>query len=56
MVHVAHTLLLASSTTTTFNVHRGAVLPAARFVVILIPSLALTVFWFLVVRPNRNKR
>lgn len=50
-----HAVLTASSTTTTtFNVHRGAVLPVARVVVIAIPSTALLLFWFLIVRPRRK--
>ena len=52
---VVHGFLLASAATTTFDVHRGAALPAARVVVIVIPLLALFAFWFLVVRPKRNQ-
>lgn len=35
------------------NVHRGAVLPAARFVIILVPTLALC-FYVFVVRTRRK--
>ena len=44
--------ILATSTQVV-NVHRGAVLPAARFVVIAVPCMAL-IFYLLVVRRHRD--
>jgi len=43
-----------TTSTTVFNPHRGAVLPAARVVVIAIPTLAAVAYWFLVVRRRRS--
>lgn len=55
MMSVVATLVLAASTTTTIaNVHRGAVLPAARVVVLAVPALALVLYWFLVVRAKKQ--
>jgi hypothetical protein len=47
---------LAALTTPTIvlNVHRGAVLPEGRFVVLAVPSLAL-LFYLLVVRRRRDR-
>lgn len=44
--------LLALTTTTNPIVHRGAVLPVARFVVLLVPTGA-ALFYFLVVRKRK---
>jgi hypothetical protein len=54
MMHVVHEMLMTSTTTTTFDAHRGAVLPAARAVVVAVPLVALFVYWFLIVRPRRR--
>ncbi|HEY5104330.1 MAG TPA: hypothetical protein VII65_04720 [Acidimicrobiales bacterium] len=48
-----HFVVLATSTLI-INVHRGAVLPAARFVVVAVPCLAL-LFYLLVVRRHRGQ-
>jgi hypothetical protein len=49
---VNHVLLLAT-TTTIVNVHRGAVLPAARVVVVAVPLVLLGAFWLFAVRRRR---
>jgi hypothetical protein len=54
MTALANHLVLAATTTTTFDAHRGAALPAARVVIIAVPTLALVLFWLLVVRPKRK--
>jgi hypothetical protein len=54
MIHAVHEILIASSTTTTFDVHRGSVLPIARAVVLTIPALGLLLYWFLIVRPRKR--
>lgn len=38
------------TTTTLFNVHRGAPLPAARGIVLLVPLTIGLVYWFFIVR------
>jgi hypothetical protein len=54
LVHAFHDLLAASSTTSTlFNVHRGAALPAARFVVVSVPLMALLFYWSVVRRKRK---
>jgi hypothetical protein len=50
-VAVPHVLFWAA--TAPVNVHRGAVLPAARVVVILVPIMALC-FYVFVVRTKRK--
>jgi hypothetical protein len=45
--------LLFWATTAPINVHRGAVLPVARVVVILVPIMALC-FYVFVVRTKRK--
>jgi hypothetical protein len=50
MMHFA-----ALTTTTVFNVHRGSALPAARVVVIAVPSTALLVYAWLSSR-RRGRR
>ncbi|HEV3268593.1 MAG TPA: hypothetical protein VGZ68_09355 [Acidimicrobiales bacterium] len=45
-------LAALSTTTTVVNVHRGAVLPEGRFVVLAVPAAAL-LFYVLVVRRRR---
>jgi hypothetical protein len=53
-VYVVHELLLATSTTSTLiNVHRGAALPAARAVVVLVPAMALLFYWSVVRRKKK---
>jgi hypothetical protein len=47
-------LAALTTTTTVVNVHRGAVLPEGRFVVLAVPLLALT-FYLLVVRRRRDQ-
>jgi hypothetical protein len=51
-VHVS-LLWAATTTTTVLNVHRGAVLPVARVVVLAVPTTALLVFLYL---SNRKRR
>ena len=43
-------VLATLTTTTVANVHRGAVLPEARVVVIVVPLAILAGFWFLALR------
>jgi len=43
-----------ATTSTVLNVHRGAVLPEGRFVVLAVPALAL-LFYLLVVRRRRDR-
>ena len=43
---VAAALSAFATTTTAVNVHRGAVLPIARAVVIAVPTTLLLVFWW----------
>jgi hypothetical protein len=51
---LAANLLWASSTTTTvYSVHNGVALPAARVVVIGVPVVLLSGFWWL--RTRRGK-
>jgi len=51
---IMNSVLAALTTTTTVvNVHRGAVLPEGRFVVLAVPALAL-LFYLLVVRRRRE--
>ena len=53
-MHVVNELLMASSTTPTlFNVHRGVALPAARVVVLLVPTMALLFYWSVVRRKRK---
>jgi len=47
-------LLATLTTTTVANVHRGAVLPEARVVVIIVPLAILTGFWYLAFRRRRS--
>ena len=47
-------LAVIATNTLVVNVHRGAVLPAARFVVVAVPCLAL-LFYLLVVRRHRGQ-
>ena len=50
---VATSMLFALSTTTTNPiVHQGSALPAARVVIIAVPTVALTTLWWL----NRRGR
>jgi hypothetical protein len=46
-------LVALTTTTTVVNVHRGAVLPEGRFVVLAVPFMAL-LFYLLVVRRRRD--
>jgi hypothetical protein len=46
MTSFSRALILASSTTTTtFDPHRGAVLPAARVIVLVVPIIVLTLIY-----------
>ena len=47
--------LATLTSTTMLNPHRGAVLPAARVVVLAIPTLVIAVYWIFVVR-RRGRR
>ena len=47
-------MLATLTTTTVANVHRGAVLPEARVVVIVVPLAILTGFWYLAFRRRRS--
>lgn len=47
--------LATLTSTTLLNPHRGAVLPAARVVVLAIPTLAIAFYWTFVVR-RRGRR
>ena len=47
-----YSVLATLTTTTVADVHRGAVLPEARVVVIVVPLAVLTGFWF--VRRRRS--
>jgi hypothetical protein len=51
MTVVLQSLTLAAQVT---SVHRGAVLPEGRIVVVVVPLAALA-FYFLVVRRNRDR-
>ncbi|MHB1209952.1 MAG: hypothetical protein ACYC1I_09640 [Acidimicrobiales bacterium] len=45
---------MASSTTPPlFNVHRGQALPAARFIVVFVPLMALLFYWSVVRRKRK---
>ena len=48
------TLYALSTTTSIVNVHQGSPLPAARFVVVLVPTTVVLVFWWL--RTHRGER
>ncbi|HEV3188168.1 MAG TPA: hypothetical protein VGZ04_08985 [Acidimicrobiales bacterium] len=50
---MSNLLTALTTTTTVVNVHRGAVLPEGRFVVLAVPALAL-LFYLLVVRRRRG--
>jgi hypothetical protein len=43
-------LATLTTSTTLANLHRGAVLPAARVVVLVIPALAALFYWHFVAR------
>lgn len=45
--------LLLATTTTVVNVHRGVALPAARFILLVVPMLALS-FYVFVVRARKR--
>jgi hypothetical protein len=45
MPFVFHILVFASTTTTTFNPHKGAALPAARVIVLAVPVILLTLIY-----------
>ncbi|MFZ1062389.1 MAG: hypothetical protein WAN30_02840 [Acidimicrobiales bacterium] len=46
MVLVSHALVVASmTTTTTFDPHKGAPLPAARVIVLAVPIILLTLIY-----------
>jgi hypothetical protein len=47
-------VLATLTTTTVANVHRGAVLPEARIVVVVVPLALLGGFWFFIVRRHRS--
>jgi hypothetical protein len=47
-------LATLTTSTTLVNLHRGAVLPAARVVVIVIPTLAGLFYWYFVARRRRG--
>ena len=47
-------VLATLTTTTVANVHRGAVLPEARVVVIAVPLVILAGLWFLAFRRRRS--
>ncbi|HVA53551.1 MAG TPA: hypothetical protein VNF05_08550 [Acidimicrobiales bacterium] len=47
-------LATLTTTSTLVNVHKGAVLPEGRFVVVAVPSMAL-LFYLLVVRRRRDR-
>ena len=49
-----YSVLATLTTTTVADVHKGAVLPEARVVVIVIPLTVLAGFWFLAVRRRRS--
>ncbi len=54
MSFVSHALVLASSTTTTiFDPHKGAVLPAARVIVLAVPVIVVTLAYFRVKGPKK---
>jgi hypothetical protein len=40
-----HALILTSSTTTTFDPHKGSPLPAARVIVLAVPVILLTLIY-----------
>ena len=42
--------ILAATTTTNPSVHKGAVLPAARFIVVAVPLAAMSAYLFFVAR------
>ncbi|HEY1222388.1 MAG TPA: hypothetical protein VGE75_02690 [Acidimicrobiales bacterium] len=42
---VSHALIVASSSTTTFDPHKGAPLPAARVIVLAVPIILLTLVY-----------
>jgi hypothetical protein len=42
---VSHALMLASTTTTTFDPHKGAPFPAARVIVVGVPIILLTLVY-----------
>jgi len=46
-------LLASSTTTTTFDPHRGAVLPAARVIVLAVPVIILTLVYLRVKGPTK---
>jgi hypothetical protein len=46
-------LAALTTTTTPVNVHKGAILPEGRFVVVAVPFMAL-LFYLLVVRRRRD--
>jgi hypothetical protein len=46
--------VVAAATKTIANAHRGAALPEARIVVIVIPLAAL-IYYYFVVRRNRDR-
>jgi hypothetical protein len=48
-------LLFAATSTTVFNPHKGQVLPYARFVVVAIPLVLLSSFYFFVVKRKRDQ-
>jgi hypothetical protein len=43
---ITHALILASSTTTTYDPHKGAPLPAARVIVLAVPVVLLSLLYF----------
>jgi hypothetical protein len=42
-----------ATSTTIANVHRGAVLPAARVIIVVVPITLAALFWLLVVKRRR---
>jgi len=46
-------LFAALTSTTLFSVHRGVALPAARVVVLAIPTLAIIIFFWLTRRRGK---
>jgi hypothetical protein len=48
--------LVALTTTTVTNVHHGSILPAARIIVIGVPTTFAFLYWFLIVRRRSQSK
>ncbi|MEO9180743.1 MAG: hypothetical protein ABI298_03735 [Acidimicrobiales bacterium] len=48
--------LVAFTTTTVSNVHHGSILPAARVIVIGVPTTFAFLYWYLIVRHRPRRK